>query len=365
MKKEPFRALDRIEAPDQWQQIVERAGEPDTEPWASPPSTPAKHHRTVLALAGSCIAAVVVLVVVLVVVTSGDGRGNGKPDGVRTASSPSTVPPGPASIVGPDWQVISISEAGQRRPLAGGFRQTFKVTGQQAYFTGCNGAGTQVRIEGSRLVSVGGVAMTQVGCFPSGLNDQDEFFAGFLRRSPTIRLDGNDLELQAGTDVVSLHGFPGSLPAPGSWPDGTAFRLTQAENGSGFCVRVGEPASGCLPNQDPTNISTDPTSARRAVLEVSRAEGGVSGAQNGEFYGVAYGALPVGARSVVAELEDGTRTNAGLVMAGGAWALPLPVQPVPYRDPAAAGPGPFMPFAGVRISYVFVDGSVVAAPRQP
>ncbi len=101
---------------------------------------------------------------------------------------------------------VSVTEAGQDRPLAEGtrirldFRDDGRTLGAQA---GCNSMGGEASIdEGDRLV-VADMSTTEMGCDPPR-HDQDRWLAGFLTAGPTLRLTSDDLTLTGEDSEIRL-----------------------------------------------------------------------------------------------------------------------------------------------------------------
>jgi heat shock protein HslJ len=99
----------------------------------------------------------------------------------------------------------SVTEAGRDRPLVPGSRimLSFGDDGTIDAQADCNHLASSAKIEHSRLVVVGGLAGTEMGCDPA-LMDQDSWLAAFLMAQPTFRLSGDELVLGSDDTQIKL-----------------------------------------------------------------------------------------------------------------------------------------------------------------
>jgi heat shock protein HslJ len=80
---------------------------------------------------------------------------------------------------------------------------TITFTGDQlSVTTGCNGLTGGFTIDGGRLVT-GDLASTMMAC-EEPLMAQEQWITAFLGSSPTIELDGSELDLDSGDDSIDL-----------------------------------------------------------------------------------------------------------------------------------------------------------------
>ena len=86
---------------------------------------------------------------------------------------------------------------------------------------GCNTMGGEVRVDAGVLVLDGG-AMTEMGC-DAERHAQDAWLFDFLAGRPTVRLAGNELELQAGGTIIRL--LDRELAEPDLEPTGTLWTV--------------------------------------------------------------------------------------------------------------------------------------------
>ncbi|HEX7135751.1 MAG TPA: hypothetical protein VF228_24445, partial [Iamia sp.] len=154
MSPDPFRALDRIDPPDQWDEIGRRAAAPgvDLDLGAVPDIRPRRRAAVLVA------AAAVALVAGAVVATSGDGE----PGGVTATSTPGALR-GPCPFtLDPDVVVPPLVPAAGRPPVP-------------AYtWSWRHPAGADLSVPGSwGTVDYGGIPVT-VSVFASPASPQDE-----------------------------------------------------------------------------------------------------------------------------------------------------------------------------------------------
>ena len=150
-------------------------------------------------------------VLILVLATLGGCTASSSPPTASpppTASLPPTAaasPPAstPATIDDREFLSTSVTEAGVERPLVAGTRIRINfAAGNLTLSAGCNIMGGHYGVEDGRLVT-DTLSMTEMGCDPPR-HAQDEWLAAFIGARPTVRLDGNDLTLEADGTVIKL-----------------------------------------------------------------------------------------------------------------------------------------------------------------
>jgi hypothetical protein len=306
MKHEALRAIDQVDPPDQWQDILHRAKDGDGQ--RSSGGAPSRRHRAALSLLAT--AAVILVVIAAIVVINRDDRVR-RP--TKTGSTTAPRPDTPAAIIGRSYRVGQLTDAGVDLPLAGLAPPTFTFDGTKVNINGCNGAGGPAHLDGARLMTASGFH-TARGC-EQALMDQDGWFQSFLEAGPTVTVSGANAVLEAGDRHVTLHDFGGAVPptplvgkfpTPSNFPDrpgfapstivplgAPQFTLTDGGPGDGPCLTI-EPGSPCSANGAPVRDG-DLFAAHTGKYE-----------SGGWEYAVLYGYLP----------PDATRANA-LLIAGG------------------------------------------------
>lgn len=226
-RPDPLRALDDVEAPDQWDDVVARSARGDhlVEPAA------AGRGRAARVL----VAAVLVVVVgaVVAVVASGGGD-DGEEVATDEAPTADTAPDGigeeePVGFWGRTWRVEAIVETPEGSldprviaPPADGspLRLDATVEGRVA-FNGCNGAGGAAEVRHDPMVDLDVLVVeelgptTDMGCHEA-LMAQEEWLGGFLLDRPLMEPDGPRLRLRteaATIDLVAEDALD-DLPAP-------------------------------------------------------------------------------------------------------------------------------------------------------
>ncbi len=126
-----------------------------------------------------------------------------EPDGDEPVSDDDPAPDAPADQV--TYLSVEVTENGAPRPLVDDGRISLTLHGDQRLSAslGCNSLGAEYRIEDGTLVLAGGVSMTEMGCEPD-LMDQDQWFAEFLGGSPSFTLDGDTLTIAGPAVTVVL-----------------------------------------------------------------------------------------------------------------------------------------------------------------
>jgi len=116
----------------------------------------------------------------------------------------------------------SVMQDGAVRPLVAGTRIRLGFgDGRLNASAGCNTTGGTVRTDAGVLVLDGG-AMTEMGC-DEARHAQDTWLFDFLAGRPTVRLSGNELELDGGGTVVRL--IDREIAEPDLEPTGTLWTV--------------------------------------------------------------------------------------------------------------------------------------------
>jgi heat shock protein HslJ len=132
---------------------------------------------------------------------------------------------GPAVAPTLDGRVFlstSVTQDGADRPLVPGTRIRLGFgDGGLTASAGCNTMGGTVRLDGGVLVLDGG-AMTEMGC-DEPRHAQDSWLFEILAGRPTVRLAGNELEIQSGGTVIRL--LDREIAEPDLEPTGTLWTV--------------------------------------------------------------------------------------------------------------------------------------------
>ena len=132
---------------------------------------------------------------------------------------------GPAVAPTLDGRVFlstSVTQDGAIRPLVTGTRTRLAFgDGALTASAGCNTMGGTVRLDAGVLVLDGG-AMTEIGC-DEARHAQDTWLFDFLAGRPTVRLSGNELELDGGGTVIRL--IDREIAEPDLEPTGTLWTV--------------------------------------------------------------------------------------------------------------------------------------------
>ena len=150
---------------------------------------------------------------------------------------------------GTEWLSVRVTDGGADRPLVEGTRIRLAFTdGQVSASAGCNIIGGIYRIEDGVLAFEGG-GMTEMGC-DDERHAQDDWLAELLGSRPSIAVDGDELTLTSGDEVVTLRDREVAEPdlpltgttwtvdslitgdAVSSIPDGAVATFTFAEDGT-------------------------------------------------------------------------------------------------------------------------------------
>ena len=150
---------------------------------------PTDHRRSTrvatLALAGTALAAL------LAACASG------------AAPTPTPTGAGAQALDGRTFLSVAVTDGGADRPLVNGTRIRLDFRdGSLSASAGCNTMGARYHIDGGRLI-VEQLSTTDMGC-PPALGTQDAWLAQLLGAGPTINLDGNALDLAAGSTTIHL-----------------------------------------------------------------------------------------------------------------------------------------------------------------
>jgi hypothetical protein len=124
-----------------------------------------------------------------------------------------TIPPMPAPIaadtlMGRQWTVTQITDAGSAQPYEGATIDA--RTPGWVDVPGCNGAGGAMRFEGDRLLKDGEWVHTVMACVPppgSGKPDlmaQDAWFESFLASGPTVTMTTTGGTMRSGDRMVEF-----------------------------------------------------------------------------------------------------------------------------------------------------------------
>jgi heat shock protein HslJ len=108
------------------------------------------------------------------------------------------------ALRGREFVSVRVTDGGVARALVPGtsVRLTFTERGLSAQ-AGCNTT-SNARVENGRVVvGAGGLLTTEMGC-DRARTEQDAWLAGVLGAQPSLRLDGDTLELVAGTTRITL-----------------------------------------------------------------------------------------------------------------------------------------------------------------
>ncbi|HEU0235637.1 MAG TPA: META domain-containing protein [Candidatus Limnocylindrales bacterium] len=138
---------------------------------------------------------------------------------------------GPAVAPTLDGRVFlstSVTQDGADRPLVPGTRIRLGFgDGGLTASVGCNTMGGTVRLDGGVLVLDGG-AMTEMGC-DEARHAQDSWLFDILGGRPTVRLAGNELEIQSGETVIRL--LDREVAEPDLEPIGTLWTVDSIISG--------------------------------------------------------------------------------------------------------------------------------------
>jgi len=170
-------------------------------------------------------------------------------------STAGPTPTPPQGVAGRTFLSVSITDGGVDRPLVAGTRIRLDLRGVDLTASaGCNTMGARYHVDGDRLI-VEQLSTTDMGC-PAALGAQDTWLAQLLGARPTIRLDGDELDLTSGTVLVRL--MDRRVADPDRPLVGTAWTLESIISGDAVSsVPSGAQATTLLFNGDGTvTVST-------------------------------------------------------------------------------------------------------------
>ena len=135
-----------------------------------------------------------------------------------------------ASPVGKTFLSTAVTEDGKPKQLAPKTRVRLQFTddGRLVADAGCNSMQTKVSTEDGRLRLDGELASTAMGC-PGPQQGQDQWLAGIISAKPTWKLDGNKLDVTAGSTTISL--TDRKVAEPDLAVDGTKWALSSVITG--------------------------------------------------------------------------------------------------------------------------------------
>ena len=135
-----------------------------------------------------------------------------------------------ASLTGKSFLSTAVTENGQPKELAPNTRVQLEFTddGRLVADAGCNSMQTKVSTEDGRLRLDGELASTAMGC-PGPQQGQDQWLAGIISAKPTWKLDGNKLDVTAGSTTISL--TDRKVAEPDLAVDGTKWALSSVITG--------------------------------------------------------------------------------------------------------------------------------------
>lgn len=172
-------------------------------------------------------------------------------------------PGGPGAEPAGEYLSTAVVEDGKPRELVAGTRVLLAFRdGQISASAGCNSMGGSVEFRDGRLFR-GDFAITEKGCSPARLHEQDAFVADFLARGPAYTLVGSTLELR--TETASMTFGPREVVEPDLPLEETSWEVTQITQG---------PVQG--PGDDPNaTVSAEaPPSSAFLVFADGRVTGG-------------------------------------------------------------------------------------------
>ncbi|MER7248318.1 META domain-containing protein [Kribbella sp. NPDC000426] len=149
-----------------------------------------------------------------------------------------TDPAAGASPVGRTYLSTSVTEDGKPKQLAPKTRVRLQFTddGRLVADAGCNSMQTKVSTKDGKLTLNGELASTAMGC-PGPQQGQDQWLAGIISAKPTWKLDGNKLDLTAGSTTISL--TDRKIAEPDLAVDGTKWALSTVINGEAASHQAG------------------------------------------------------------------------------------------------------------------------------
>lgn len=146
---------------------------------------------------------------------------------------PATVESGqsPEDLRGRTFVSTSVTEGDQPRQLVADsvVRVEFTEDGRLISDAGCNTGQGAAQLDDGRLV-VEDYGTTEMGC-PSGLNEQDAWFADFIGAEPSWRLSGDDLTLSTEETRITMQDR--EVAQPDQPLEGTRWTLDSFHSGDG------------------------------------------------------------------------------------------------------------------------------------
>ncbi|MFD3403120.1 META domain-containing protein [Kribbella sp. NPDC058693] len=135
-----------------------------------------------------------------------------------------------ASPVGKTFLSTSVTEDGKPKQLAPKTRVRLQFTddGRLVADAGCNSMQSKVSTKDGKLALDGELASTAMGC-PGPQQGQDSWLAGIISAKPTWKLDGNKLDVTAGSTTISLENR--EILEPDLPLDGTRWILSSVISG--------------------------------------------------------------------------------------------------------------------------------------
>lgn len=107
-------------------------------------------------------------------------------------------PEAPSELEGRSFESVSVTEDGAPRALVGEsrLRLSFEPNNELHAHGGCNSIDGPYSLDDGILV-LEEVRMTLIGCVPSTLHEQDDWYLRFLGSKPALELDGDSLVLES------------------------------------------------------------------------------------------------------------------------------------------------------------------------
>jgi heat shock protein HslJ len=160
-----------------------------------------------------------------------------------------------ASPTGRTYLSTAVTQDGKPKQLAPNTRVRLQFTddGRLVADVGCNSMQSKVSTKGGRLTLDGELASTAMGC-PGMQQGQDAWLAGILEAKPAWTLDGNKLDVTAGSTTISLTDRATAEPAVAL--DGTKWRLSTVISGDVASHQAGSEKAWLTLNGDRVTGST-------------------------------------------------------------------------------------------------------------
>ncbi|MCU1351314.1 MAG: hypothetical protein JWM05_523 [Acidimicrobiales bacterium] len=207
MSRDPLRALDALDAPDRWDEIMTRAALPPAAPDASAGAQRRWVRRPALLAAAAVVLVALAGAMVTVAIVRDHDDGGRHVTANRGGGDPIHWTDPPSAIWGPLWSVVRVRVDGKdvRRPD----RLLDAQTPGSLFFTGCHGGGGTVRLVGRTIEAVGDWPAAAVACYSTGADpteplSQTLLFSSFLRQRPTVQVSGRQLRLATADTEIRL-----------------------------------------------------------------------------------------------------------------------------------------------------------------